>query len=236
MNRKPLYLLAGGRSSGPSSVSGFLAQVYKECGCASPRVAYVGAASDDNLMFYGMIGALLKSGGAGKIDRVMLASPRANASKALTLLESADVIFISGGDVERGMQVLNEKKMIEAFRRLYDEGKVFFGASAGSIMMAAEWVRWSDPEDDSTAELFPCLGFAPLICDTHGEQDKWEELKAALMLKKSPAIGYGIASGTALKVNPDGSIAALGGAVHRFERMADKVVRTEDLTPSPSRA
>jgi len=52
-------------------------------------------------------------------------------------------------------------------------------------MLSKEWIRWRDPDDDATAEFFPCLGIAPLICDTHGEQDGWEELQALFKTGKT---------------------------------------------------
>ena len=78
------------------------------------------------------------------------------------------------------MRVLREKEMIGVLRRLHREGKPFFGTSAGSIMLASQWIRWADPNDEASAELFDCLGLAPVFCDTHGEDDGWEELQALL--------------------------------------------------------
>jgi hypothetical protein len=101
------------------------------------------------------------------------------------------------------------------------------GLSAGSIMLARCWVRWPDPDDDSTAEVFSCLGLASLVCDTHGEREDWEELKALLTLI-GPDVGYGIPAGSALRIPSEGSLDALGRPVHRFtwrngvaERLAD---------------
>jgi len=81
-------------------------------------------------------------------------------------------------------------------------------------------------------KLFPCLGFAPIICDTHGEQDKWEELKIALKLARDGQKGYGIVSATAIKVYPNSKVEALGGAVHQFIRREDLVVRLPDIMPA----
>ena len=117
-------------------------------------------------------------------------------------------------------------------QELYEQGKPFFGISAGSIMLAKSWVRWSNPDDDSTAELFPCLGLAPVICDTHGEQDGWEELKAGLKLAEDGQKGYGIVSGTAIKVYSDGRVEALGGVAHQFVRSEGKIVRLPDIQPT----
>jgi hypothetical protein len=80
-------------------------------------------------------------------------------------------------------------------------------------------------------ELFPCLGFASVLCDTHGEADGWEELQALLALSPVGTLGYGIVSGTALAVGPGRRVDALGGEVHRFRRRASGVVQVESLLP-----
>jgi hypothetical protein len=72
---------------------------------------------------------------------------------------------------------------------------------------------------------------APVICDTHGEADDWEELQALLALEKDDTIGYGIVSGAALKVYPDGKIEALGGALHQYKKLKGKVTRVGDILP-----
>ena len=83
-----------------------------------------------------------------------LASKRAKIDKARSILERADTIFVSGGDVEEGMQVLEERGMLPFLRDLRSLGKPFFGLSAGSIMLAREWIVWDDPNDDATSSTF----------------------------------------------------------------------------------
>ena len=95
-------------------------------------------------------------------------------------------------------------------------------------MLAKRWIHWPDPNRDSGAELFPCLGFAPIVCDTHGEGDRWNELRAALKLGE---IGYGIVSGGAIKVNPNGCVEAIGDVVNRFIRRRVRVVKVSDVLP-----
>ncbi|HLE17380.1 MAG TPA: Type 1 glutamine amidotransferase-like domain-containing protein, partial [Syntrophales bacterium] len=166
-SNKPVYLLAGGRGS--NDPSPIFRAVLNDMGKKSPTIAYVGAASGDNADFLGRMEAMLKQAGDCRLVHASLSAPNADVKKARDILQSADAVFVSGGDVERGMQVLEEKGILSIFPELYKQGKLFFGISAGSIMLAVEWVRWKDPDDDSTAELFPCLGIAPVICDTHGE-------------------------------------------------------------------
>ncbi|MDD5038234.1 MAG: Type 1 glutamine amidotransferase-like domain-containing protein [Dehalococcoidales bacterium] len=230
-DKKPIYLLAGGRPSNRKTLDYLIQAVFRESGRASPTLAYVGTANEDNEGFFNRMADIFREVGAYKINHAMISPRRANLTKARDILKSAEIVFISGGDVDRGMQILNEKNMTDFLSELYEQGKLFFGISAGSVMLAKEWVRWRDPDDDSTAELFPCLGFAPIICDTHDEGDGWGELKAALRLEQDNVKGYGIVSGAAIKVFPDGKVEALGGAIHQYIRRGKRVYKSPDILP-----
>ena len=161
--------------------------------------------------------------GGGEVVFAPLASKKADIQKTLSIIEAADMVFISGGDVEKGMKFLEEKQMLPFLRSFFENGKPFFGISAGSIMLGLEWIRWKNPEEDSTASLFPCMGFAPIILDTHDEENEWEELR--VLLEKTPVgtIGYGIPAGCGLCIHPDGSIESLGGQIQRFIKKNDWV-------------
>jgi peptidase E len=227
MNKKPVYLLAGGRGGG--NTDPIMRSVFKDIGKASPKIAYVGVANGDNREFFGMMTGMLSRVAECEVVHARIGG-RVDIQKAKNVLISADAIYVGGGDVEAGMQVLDDKGMSGIFFELYEQGKLCFGVSAGSIILAREWIRWSDPNDDATAELFSCLGVANVLCDTHSEADHWEELQAALRLKEDSAIGYGITSGACLTVYPDGRVEALGGAVHVYTRKGKAVVRQTDIT------
>jgi cyanophycinase-like exopeptidase len=230
--RAPLFLIAGGpgsiRQKGPDPL---VHAVLERTGVPHPRVAYVGAASGDNAAFRLLIGRMLEKAGAGRVTLAPLCGKRGNLKKAARVLEEADLVFISGGDVEEGMRVLHAKGAVSLLRRLWREGKHLFGVSAGSIMLARRWVRWTDSRDETSAELFPCLGFAPVLCDTHGESDGWGEMHALLSLCPVGATGYGIPSGAALVVEGDGSLSALGGEVHLFRRRKSGVAQIQSMLP-----
>ena len=230
MPDRSLYLLAG--NPGARKLRGadpVIKAAMESTGVTKPKVAYVGAASGDNAAFFLFIGGLLRRSGAGSVTLAPLCGRRGSLERALPVLEEADVVFVSGGDVEAGMDVLQEKRVLPHLARLHKAGKPFFGVSAGSIMLARQWVRWSTPEDDSTAEVFPCLGFAPVLCDTHGEGDGWGELKALLALCPSGSTGYGIVSGSAIVVKGR-TVKALGGEVQVFKKRKDGVVQAESLS------
>jgi len=196
-----------------------------------PSIAYVGAASGDSQPFFSMISRYLRRCGAGRITLAPLAGRRGKLEKARAILGSADMVFISGGDVEAGMEVLEERQILPFLRELFERGKPFFGSSAGSIMLGRQWVRWEDPDDDTTANLFPCMGLAPVVCDTHGEAEEWEELRALLRLTPEGTSGYGIPTGAGLCVSPDETLEALGTPVHCYGHRAGAVVRSADLPP-----
>jgi cyanophycinase len=224
---KDLYLLAGGRGGG--NMAPILQAVFADIGVPSPTIAYVGAANGDNPEFYERMAGMLKQVARCRIVQAITCPDDADVEIALNTLKSADAVFVSGGDVEAGMEVLNKRGIAGVFTELYGQGRLLFGVSAGSIMLAKEWVRWTDPEDESTAELFPCLGVAPVLCDTHGEGDDWEELKAAVQLCPGGALGYGITSGTCLRIKPGGVVDALSGRIAVFAHRGTKAVRQADL-------
>jgi peptidase E len=228
--RAPLFLIAGGPSQiRRRGADPLLQTVIRHAGVKRPTIAYVGAASGDNPAFRLLIAQMLRKAGAGPVVPAPMCGRRVDPEKTRGVLEEADLIFVSGGDVEEGMRVVEQKGMAPLLQSLHQAGKPFFGVSAGSIMLAQRWVRWSDPDDEATAELFPCLGFAPVLCDTHGEADGWVELQAALRLCRAGTAGFGIVSGSALAVAPDGTVSALGGEVHVFRKKKAGVFQVESL-------
>jgi peptidase E len=199
-----------------------------------PLAAYVGTASNDNSAFFAMIrGGLAMSGARFRIAR--LASSRASASVARALLDECDLVFVSGGDVERGMRILSDRDMLPTFHRLAREGKPMFGISAGSLMLARAWVRFPDDDEDK-AELFPCLGIVPSYVDAHAEEDGWSELRTVLRLAhrggEPGPIGYGLTRKGGLRVVIDGAeakVQAIGTPIPRFAVRAGNVVAIAPL-------
>jgi hypothetical protein len=231
-NQQPVYLFAGGRGKTIFSSFKEIGKVIQTLG-HNPEVAIVGAASlKDNPLIYDLMALLLKSNCRCKVRRAVLAHPKADIEKAKNILQKADIIFMSGGDAEVGMQILKEKKMDGFLHELAQQGKLFLGVSAGTIMLNREWVRWQNPDDDSTCNLYQCLGLSQVICDTHAEGDDWVELKAALQIGKEGAVGYGIPSGAFLKAYPDGRIEAFIEPAAKFLKKDGRVEKQPDLLPA----
>jgi peptidase E len=162
-----IFLLAGGRENIRKGVDPLLEHILALAAGRRPAIAYIGAASGDDRDFLEFIGAMCKRAGAGQVLLAPMASPTVNLKKTKAVLSECDLVLVSGGDVELGMSYLELSGLIPFLKQLHDAGKVFLGLSAGSIMLAKSWVRWLDAGNDATAETFPCLGLAPLLCDTH---------------------------------------------------------------------
>jgi len=81
--------------------------------------------------FSGGSPVLSKEAGAAKVNHAIIAPDDADLKKAMKILDSADIVFVSGGDVEAGMEILQQKKMLDFFNGLYKQGKPFFGISRG---------------------------------------------------------------------------------------------------------
>ena len=77
-------------------------------------------------------------------------------------------------------------------------------------MLCRNWMHWRDPNDDDTVELPDCLGFAPLLCDVHDEEDNWVEMKRLLGFFPQGTIGYGASRPKVHRGSPNGKITALG--------------------------
>ena len=238
MTTQCLRLIGGG----PGTVLALRRHVREalaSLGRPRPLVAYVGAASDDNRGFFTMIRAAVGLGGRARMQLAKIASPRARASEARALLDECDLVFVSGGDVDHGMKVLHDRDMAKPIVALARAGKPMLGISAGALMLAREWVRFPD-DDEAKAEIFSCLGVAPVHVDAHSEDDGWSELRALVRLLHergdADPVGYGLTRKGGLDLRLDGRatiVKPFGTPAPRFVMRRGKVVQGKALPLAP---
>jgi peptidase E len=215
MIRSRIHLIGGGPGTMLSLRRHLRSALSDVQATKKPLVAYVGAASGDRPAFQQMIAAVVAFAG-GRMKAVKLASPRAKVSAAQGLLEDCDVVFMSGGDVDAGMNVLHERGVLPVFHALGREGRPMIGISAGSIMLGRAWVRFPEadapgmPEDTATPQVFQCMGLAPVYIDAHAEDDAWGELRVLLQVlgaRGERAIAYGLTrkGGVCVEQGKDGA-------------------------------
>jgi peptidase E len=208
-------LLAGGHAWRGRGADPALAEALRMADGHAPRVAYIGAANGDDVQFRRWGETVLRGAGAGEILNVALMRGGSAASVAAALAR-AEVVFLSGGDVEAGMAAVHHRGVGPRLRELHAAGVPFIGVSAGSIMLGSFWVRWRSPNDDATAAPFACLGLAPCLCDTHAEEDDWVEIKLLLRLLGAGHTGYALPSGCGIRIAADGQVKPVGGPVWRM--------------------
>ncbi len=199
-----MFLIAGDPRSRHAGNDPLLRTVFDHCGVSSPSIAYIGAASGDDRRFFTMVTGAFTSSGAGGVTLATTVRQFERRSFEKTCA-AADAVFFSGGDVDEGMDVVTRHRLAPFLSELYRGGKLLFGISAGSIMLARAWVRFRD-DDNSVGELFSCLGIADILCDVHDEEENWRELRALLKLSPDSSIGYGIRAGSAIVVDPHGTV------------------------------
>ena len=205
---KPLYLTAGQGVSHAALVK-FFAAALAECGTASPAVAYIGTASDDDQEFFQIISALILKAGARDVQMAPLCQAPVDVFAAKRIISTSEAVFVNGGDVFAGMQVLKKCGLVPFLQEQFQKDKLFFGLSAGAIMLGQHWVNWDEAKGGDTPEEFDCLGLAPAYFDTHAEEDGWAELKALLKLMGRGSRGYGIPRGGCIKIDQSGAITDL---------------------------
>jgi peptidase E len=215
-----IFLIGGGPNSNNDVLVGHALALSNK---KKPSIAYIGAASSDNKQFFSMLRSILMNAGATKVTLVPIVQGF-DRKKAENILLFGDLVFISGGDVKAGMEYLEKRKLLPFLKMLYESGKPFFGISAGSIMLCSQWVRWRDSDDNKSAEPFSCLGFAPVLCDTHAEDEGWNELRTLLSLCSEGTIGYGISEGGALQVAQNGAVTDIGSPAVRFIKKGADII------------
>jgi peptidase E len=237
--RRPVTLMAGQFGSRHFGTRPYLAEALQSTRKDRPTALYIGAANGDDDSFGTALCTLIEAAGAGAITWPKLAKRRSTAAKARTALASVDFVFIGGGDVEAGMEVLRRAGIIADLRAAAARGAVFAGMSAGAIMLGERWVRWPhDEAGDDEAETFDCLGLVPCSLDTHGEGDDWRETRSFARVRarelERQARAYGVPSGGALIVSSSGRMLARGQPVPVFVARPHGAVSIKTtLSPKP---
>jgi peptidase E len=232
--RKPVTLIAGQFGSPHYGTRPHLEAAMGLTRKEAPKALYIGAASGDDAAFGTALCALLGAAGAADVFWPKLVKRLRDRALARKALEHVDFVFVGGGDVEAGMNVLRRAQLVAELRAAADRGVVFAGMSAGAIMLGERWIRWPRADaPDAEAETYECLGIAPCALDTHGEGDGWSEARSFAAVRarelKRKAKAYGIPSGGALLVRGGGKMLARGEPVPMFAanpRHAAKIERT----------
>lgn len=219
----PLFLLADsqllfwGDDDGP-----FIDRIAACTGPGAPRAAYLGASNGDNPDFYAIFLAAVEALGPAEC-RLIPAEP---SDDDRAFLDSADVILLAGGDVERGWRAFEASGLTEVIERRYHAGAVLIGVSAGAVQLGT--AGWPEGDPDGA---FPTWGFAPFVVDAHAEDDDWAALRSAVRARGPGAQGIGIPTGGGVILHPDRTLQAVRRAAFEVSVVGDALVTAVILPP-----
>jgi cyanophycinase len=138
----------------------------------------------------------------------------ANQQNNIDLLEDSTGIFFTGGDQLRITSILGGTKLSDALHKLYSQGVVIIGTSAGASVMSNTMIvsgNDNDPARKCTLKMAPGLGLIEeVIIDQHFAQ-RGRIGRLLCGVAENPSIlGIGIDEDTAIIVHPDAHFEVIG--------------------------
>lgn len=211
----PLFLLADSQLLFWHDAAGrFIDRIAACTGPGAPRAAYLGASNGDNPDFYAIFLAAMERLGPEEC-RLVPAEP---APDDVAFLESADLVLLAGGDVERGWNAFTVSGVRDVVEARYHAGAVLVGISAGAVQLGTAGWPQGDPE-----AAFGTWGLAPFVVDAHAEDEDWAGLRTVVQARGEGARGMGIPRGGGLVYHPDHTVEAVRHAAYDVS-MADGVL------------
>jgi len=221
---KPLYLFADSQPLfwKPGGIP-LMETVRARLGKSHPVAAYVGAANGDDPAYFSIFEAAMEE--AGIEERGIVMSEM--GPDDLDLVDRADLILLSGGDVERGFRTFEKNGLKQILVRRYYEGAMLMGISAGAVHLGlAGWAS----EGVAGGRLIDTLRIIPHVIGAHEEAEEWAALKEAVRRMGEHVRGYGIPFGGGLIYHPDHVIEPLRRPLVEL-RLKGKTVRQSILMP-----
>lgn len=195
---KPLYLLADSQLFFWKSDSDSLTErIRADLDSANPKAAYIGASNGDQAEFYSLFEAAMESLGISDCRLV----PSQPAREDTAFLEDADLVVLSGGDVERGWQVFEQNGLKELLPRLRYDGAVLMGVSAGAVQLGLGCL--TNAAQPKPLDMFR---FAPFYVGAHDEGNDWWDLRALVNLSSNDTRAIGIPTGGGAVYQSDGTL------------------------------
>jgi hypothetical protein len=185
------------------------------------KACYIGAPIDDNPGWASLVVDYFKKVHGVACAAPRLSDPACDVAAAKKAIETADVLYLDGGDTVACVEYCRERGVLGSFKKAAKHAKVVFGLSGGACATGPFTIGYDDDGNGSVAE---CLDMGPPHpLDVHDEQNDWPEMRALLELvagdKKREAAGIVIPTGAALMVSPEGKLSSYGKARVEIRRL-----------------
>ena len=158
---------------------------------------------------------------AASANYILFDSSEANSPDILKKIDDINCIFFSGGDQRRLARDLNNSKLLEKIREIYQHGGVISGTSAGAAVMSKIMITGDELIDTTDEQKFnnikkdyikttPGFGFLKkAIIDQHFVKRKRFNRLLSLVIEQR-TIGIGIDESTAIHINPANKCKVIG--------------------------
>ena len=223
---KPLYLLADSQLFFWKSSDSLAERIRADLDSREPSAAYIGASNGDQPEFYDLFVAAMDSMAISDCRRV----PSQPSREDTAFLEDADLIVLSGGDVERGWHVFEQNGFKELLPRLRYDGAVLIGVSAGAVQLGLGHL--SNEAQPKPLDMFR---FAPFYIGAHDEGNDWFDLRALVNLSQSDARAIGLPAGGGAVYYPDGTLEPLRKPLVEIVKENSKITENLMAPLDPSR-
>jgi cyanophycinase len=176
--------------------------------------------------------------GAVSVSMLNLSRSEADSETALEALRGAKAVFFSGGDQSALTRALKGTRVEMALHRLYREGGVLSGTSAGAAVMSRVMItgdeRRATPESPfdriESDNIITTEGFGFIteaIIDQHFVKRRRHNRLLSLVLENPRLLGIGINEQTAIWVKPGGTFEVIGeGPVIVYDAKGARVAKS----------
>lgn len=215
----PIFLIADSQllfwsgTEGPflRRVAGFLP--------AAPKAAYVGASNGDRPEFFELFADAMATAGIRNCGHIT-ADPNEDERD---FFESADLILLAGGDVQRGWRALEKNGLAARLPERRRDGAVLIGLSAGAVQLGLAGLG----DDGSPFETARML---PMVVDAH-QEPLWHRLHRLVQGVDGHVAGLGIPSGGGAAVLPDMTVEPIRKPLVELVARDGEILKTLLLPP-----
>lgn len=164
----------------------------------------------------------LEDYGATNVDYIYCTHENADNPEMLEKLNGTKGIFFSGGDQSRLTDALNGTQFLDMIRKIYLDGGVISGTSAGAAVMSKVMITGDELINKDSTDAFYTIqngniktveGFGFIkdaIIDQHFIIRKRLNRLISVVLEHPDLPGIGIDESTAILVNPDNKFEVIG--------------------------
>ncbi|MBT3984545.1 MAG: type 1 glutamine amidotransferase-like domain-containing protein [Bacteriovoracaceae bacterium] len=222
---RPVYLFSDSqllfrKLDGVSFLNSIIEDLQKD----SLKAAYIGASNNDLPEFYDHFVAAMENIGIRNCRMI-----RSSFSKNdQNFLEKADIILLSGGDVEQGWDVFVKTGIREAIVSKHEEGAILIGISAGAIQLGLCGYREGEIQEE---RVFDAFQFVPYIIAVHEEKSNWKNLRKTVLFKGEYSKGIGISTGGGIIYHEDKTIEPIRFPLYEFSIKDNQTIENLLIPP-----